>query len=477
MPTESRPHADMKPGVSSDIRRPALSDSRRALTVNEIIDERPVSTFQATTILSCGLVLLLDGFDTQAMGFLVPPIAEELGVPLSAFGTVLSAGLFGLMLGAMGSGPIADRWGRKWAIIVSAFVFGGFSLLTPQADTIGELVLLRFLTGLGLGGAMPNVVSLASEYAPKRLQPILVTLIFVGMGGGAVLASLVGGALIPIWGWRSVFYVGGILPIVLALVLIKTLPESVRFLTEKGGDPVRIRAIVRRIAPELAEAPIAATIPDRHTGVAVRHLFTEGRAAGTLLLWIPFFMNLLILYFILSWLPSLLRQAGMPVTAGITAVMSFSLGGIVGTILQGPLMKALGVFPAILCEFVISLALVVTASLIFANFPVMMTVTFVLGISVQGAQAGMNALSAMYYPTVIRSTGVGWALGIGRIGSIIGPIIGGFMLSMAWTPQQIFMAGAIPALCAAVAVFVSGYWQGGNSPFRPEGAPTSGPAH
>ena len=182
-------------------------------------------------------MLLLDGFDTQAMGFLVPPIAEELGVPLSAFGPVLSAGLFGLMLGAMGSGPIADRWGRKWAIIVSSLVFGSFSLLTPQADTVSELVTLRFLTGLGLGGAMPNVVALASEYAPKRLQPILVTLIFVGMGGGAVLASLVGGALIPIWGWRSVFYVGGILPIALALLLVKMLPESVRFLTVRGARP------------------------------------------------------------------------------------------------------------------------------------------------------------------------------------------------------------------------------------------------
>jgi AAHS family 4-hydroxybenzoate transporter-like MFS transporter len=439
-----------------------------AQTVNDIIDSRPVSGFQSMTILLCGLVLLLDGFDTQAMGFLVPPIAEELGIPLAAFGPVLSAGLFGLMLGAMGSGPIADRWGRKWAIIVSSLIFGSFSLVTPQANTVGELVALRFLTGLGLGGAMPNVVALASEYAPKRLQPILVTLIFVGMGGGAVLASLVGGALIPIWGWRSVFYVGGVLPIALALLLIKLLPESVRFLTVRGGDPAQVRAIMRRIAPDLGDAPLAPMPPNRHTGVAVTHLFTEGRTMGTLLLWVPFFMNLLILYFILSWLPSLLRQAGMPVSAGITAVLSFSIGGIVGTILQGPLMKGAGVFPAIFGEFLASLALVIVASQIFANFPVMMAVTFVLGVTVQGAQAGINALSAMYYPTVIRSTGVGWALGIGRIGSIIGPIIGGLMLAAQWTPQQIFMAGAVPALCAAAAVLVSGKLQGSASPFRPE---------
>jgi AAHS family 4-hydroxybenzoate transporter-like MFS transporter len=211
--------------------------------------------------------------------------------------------------------------------------------------------------------------------------------------------------------------------------------------------------------------------------VVVAQLFSEGRATGTLLLWIPFFMNLLILYFILSWLPSLLRQAGMPVSAGITAVMVFSIGGILGAFVQGPLMKAFGVFPTMVAEFVISLALVVLASMIFENFTMMMVVTFILGVSVQGAQAGLNVLSAMYYPTVIRSTGVGWALGVGRIGSIVGPIIGGIMLSMQWTPQQIFMAGAVPAICAAAAVLVSGYLQGRVSPFRPATEMAAAPAH
>jgi AAHS family 4-hydroxybenzoate transporter-like MFS transporter len=450
----------------------------RALTVTEVMDERPLSRFQITTIGLCGLVLLLDGFDTQAMGFLVPPIAEELKIPLSQFGPVLSAGLFGLMLGAMASGPIADRWGRKWAVIVSAIIFGSFSLLTATTSSLSELVTLRFLTGLGLGGAMPNVVALASEYAPKRLQSTLVTLIFVGMGGGAVLASLVGAAMIPIWGWRSVFYVGGVLPIVLALILIKALPESVRFLLVRGGDPRHVAAIMSRIAPDIAHASFKPEAPPiARTGVAVRYLFTDGRTPGTILLWIPFFMNLLILYFILSWLPGLLRQAGFPVSAGITAVLMFSVGGIVGTILQGPLMNRLGVFGAILGEFMASLLLVVFAAQIFSNFPLMMTVTFILGVTVQGAQAGINALAAMYYPTEIRSTGVGWALGVGRIGSIVGPLIGGMMLSMQWTPQQIFMAGAIPALIAGLAVITSNQLQREASPYRPEVAPAASVAH
>jgi len=325
---------------------------------------------------------------------------------------------------------------------------------------------------------MPNAVSLASEYAPKRLQPMFVSAIFVGMAGGALVASGVGGVLMPIFGWRSVFVVGGLLPIVLALVLLKALPESLRFLAVAGADRQRMSAIVRRIAPEAAEAPIAPPpTSERREGVPVKHLFTEGRALGTVLLWIPFFMNLLILYFILNWLPSLLRGAGMPISAGITAVAVFSVGGIVGTLLQGPLMKAFGVYVPMLGEFVASVALVWVAALIFANFELMMVVTFVLGVSVQAAQAGLNVLAAMYYPTAIRSTGVGWSLGIGRIGAIVGPLIGGAMLRAQWTPREIFLAGVVPALVSTVTVLVSGWLQGRASPYRSEGQPVATAVH
>jgi MFS transporter, AAHS family, 4-hydroxybenzoate transporter len=455
-----------------------MATEPRALSVNDLIDKRPPSAFQIRTIALCGLVILFDGFDTQAMGFLVPSIAAEFGVPRAAFGPALSAGLFGLMIGAMASGPIADRWGRRSAIILSVLVFGAMSLLTVRAGSLNELVLLRFLTGVGLGGAMPNAVSLAAEYAPKRLQAVFVSAIFVGMAGGAVVASLVGGALMPIWGWRSVFVVGGLLPLALALVLLKVLPESLRFLAVVGADRERMSAIVRRIAPELGGvslAPVPAS--ERREGLSVKHLFTEGRARGTLLLWIPFFMNLLILYFILSWLPSLLSDAGMPVSAGITAVAAFSIGGIIGTLLEGPLMKTFGVYRPMAAEFIASVALVWLASLIFANFTLMIVVTFALGISVQGAQAGLNVLAAMYYPTSIRSTGVGWSLGVGRVGAIVGPLIGGAMLQMQWTPRQIFLAGAVPALVSAVTVILSGRLQGKASPYRSEGPPVPSVVH
>jgi AAHS family 4-hydroxybenzoate transporter-like MFS transporter len=456
----------------------AVATETRALTVNELIDERPPSAFQITAIVLCAFVILFDGFDTQAMGFLVPSIAEEFGIPRASFGPALSAGLFGLMLGAMASGPIADRWGRKSAIVVSVLVFGVMSLLAANARSLDALVVLRFLTGLGLGGAMPNAVSLAAEYAPKRLQPMFVSAIFVGMAGGALVASGVGGVLMPIWGWRSVFVVGGLLPIALGLVLLKALPESLRFLAVAGTDKRRMSAIVRRIAPESADVALAPEpASERRAGVPVKHLFTEGRAAGTVMLWIPFFMNLLIIYFILSWLPSLLRDAGMEVSAGITAIAAFSVGGIAGTLLQGPLMKAFGVYAPMLAEFVASLALVWLAAMIFAHFEIMIVVTFMLGVTVQAAQAGLNVLAAMYYPTVIRSTGVGWALGVGRVGAIVGPLIGGAMLGLHWTPREIFLAGAMPAFISAVAVVVSGLLQGRASPYRSETRPVTTVIH
>jgi AAHS family 4-hydroxybenzoate transporter-like MFS transporter len=435
-----------------------VNSSPAAPTVSEIIDQRPLSRFQARTILLCGVVLVLDGFDAQCIGFLAPPISQTLAIPLPSFGRVFAAGLTGLMIGAMAAGPIADRWGRKWAVILSTVTFAVFSLLTAHINSLDELVILRFLTGLGLGGAMPNVVALTSEYAPKRLQAVFVSMLFAGMPLGAMVASLASREMIPAWGWRSVFYLGGILPLLVAAVLIKTLPESVRFLTVRRADPRKIRAILARISTELASQPLSIDTPQKDAtagGSPVKELFTEGRAPGTILLWIPFFMNLLILYFIVSWLPGLLHEAGMPDSAGVMAVFFFSLGGMMGSLLEGRLMNSFGVHPALVAEFGISVLLIAGLAFSGGSYVLLMAVVFVLGFTVQGAQAGINAMAAAFYPTRMRSTGVGWALGIGRIGSIIGPALGGLLLSLQWTPKQILLAGMIPAACAATAVLLS----------------------
>ena len=430
---------------------------KTVLTVSEIIDQRPLSRFQMWTMILCGLVLVLDGFDAQSIGFLASSMAKTLRTPVNTFGPVFSAALFGLMISAMIAGPIADRWGRKWPVVFCTLTFAIFSFLTARATSFDELLIFRLLTGFGLGGAMPNIVALTSEYAPKRLMSISVSMLFCGMPLGALLGGMVSSVMLPRWGWQSVFYVGGVVPFVVALILIKALPESVRFLTVSGADPERIRAIMAQISPDLAELPLGSLSAPRdlRKGIPVRYLFTDGRTTGTLLLWVPYFMNLLIIYFIVSWLPSLLQQSDMPVSAGILAISLFSLAGIVGSLVQGKLMNKYGGYALLGMEFGFSTLLIgslaFSTSLLFT-----MAVTFVLGFAVEGAQAGLNALVAGFYPTSIRSTGVGWALGIGRIGSIVGPLIGGLMLSMGEHPRQIFLAGAIPALCAAVAIAVNG---------------------
>jgi len=437
------------------------------LTVNQIIDGRPLSRFQISTIALCGLILLLDGFDTQCIGFLAPSISESLSIPLKAFGPVFSSGLIGLMIAAMAMGPVADRWGRKWPIVLSAATFAVFALLTAQAVSLEQLIVFRFLTGLGLGGSMPNVVALTSEYSPKRLQAVFVGMLFVGMPLGALVGGLVSSVMIPLWGWRSVFYLGGTLPLAIAIILIKALPESVRFLTAGGSNVSAISRIMRKIAPEISAAEIdlsslSGRVPEPRAskGVAVRGLFTEERAMGTILLWIPFFMNLLMLYFIVNWLPSLLRESGLAASAGVIAVSVFSLGGIAGCIAEGRFMNSWGAYPTLLGEFVASALLIGLMAFLTNSFAILMVVTFVLGVAIQGAQAGLNALAANFYPTTVRSTGVGWALGVGRIGSIVGPAIGGVLLLIGWTPQRIFLAGMAPAVLASIAILWSSRMRG-----------------
>ena len=429
----------------------------RAPTVSEMLDQRPLSRYQIWTMALCATVVVLDGFDTQSIGFLAPSMAETLHIPVKNFGPVFGAALFGLMISSIVIGPLADRCGRKWPIVISTLVFGAFAMLTPRATSLSELWTVRFVTGLGLGGAITNVLALMSEYAPKRHVAVLVSALFCGMPAGALLGGLISSIMLPRWGWQSVFYAGGILPFALAFLLIAILPESVRYLEISGANPKQISKILARISPDLGTTIFSRSPQQaRHRNAPAIRLFTEGRARGTLLLWIPYFMNLLILYFVVSWLPALLRQRGSPVSTGITAIILFSLGGILGSATEGFLINRWGALTILLAEFVSSAALI--GSLAYsASLPLTMAITLVLGFTVQAAQGGLNVIAATLYPTSIRATGIGWALGVGRVGSIVGPVLVGIMLKLNCGPREIFQAGAIPALCAAAATLF-GLW-------------------
>ena len=355
------------------------------------------------------------------------------------------------MIAAMLAGPIADRWGRKWPIIISTITLAVFSLLTAFATSFNEFLIYRFLTGLGLGGALPNVVALSSEYVPKRLMAVLVAVLFCGLPLGGFVCGMLSSAMLPLWGWQSVFYVGGILPFVLSLFLILRLPESVQFLSQRKADPQQIVRLLTPIAPELAERRegISFSAPAvKRSGVSVKFLFKENRAAGTVLLWIPNFMNLLLMYVILNWLPKLLISAGMSESEGVIATSFFSLGGILGTFSEGFLIKSGGPKRILSIQFGLCGLLIAAIAMATDIWALVIILAFLLGFLVIGAQAGLNVLAAQFYPTFVRSTGVGWALGMGRIGSIIGPITAGMLISSAWLPWQILLAGAVPAFFA-----------------------------
>lgn len=436
--------------------------ARAPVDVAEFIDRAGVSPFQITTLVICGLVAMLDGFDAQLIGYVIPAIAKEWGIQGPAIGGTFKWaifwGLIGLTLGALTGGPLADRFGRKTVMLVSVAIFGAFSIVTAGATDIASLSLFRFLTGLGLGGSMPNTIALTAEYSPHRIRTTLITVMFTGFPVGNVAAGLVSVPLIEHYGWQGVFYAGGIAPLVLLPIALLLLPESVRFLVARRRNAERVAATLARIAPDPALRPDTHfTLPETELrGLTVRHLFREGRAAGTLLLWVAFFMNLLIIYFFVSWLPQLLRQVGLSAEHSILTAALFNGGGAIGGVVVGILTDRNEPYKLIIGSFAAAVVFIAGVAFAGGSLPMLVVSIFLTGVTVVGAQNGINALAARIYPTDVRSTGVSWGLGIGRIGSIVGPFIGGVLISMGWSPNTLFLVVAVPAAIAAVGmVFMS----------------------
>src|ERR1700709_540972 len=301
--------------------------------VAEFIDQQPVGGFQIGLLLTCAAVLFLDGFDTQAIGYVAPALAKEWGLTKAALGPVFSAGLFGLMIGALVFGPLADRIGRKKIIIFSTLAFGLGTLATAFVQDVGTLLAIRFLTGLGLGGAMPNAVAMTSEFSPRRRRSTMVMIMFCGFSVGAALGGLLAAALIPQFGWRSVFVVGGVAPLLLVPILWLRLPESVRFLALTGRAHQRVAELLATINPKAAFAPGTQFVIHEPAlpGIPVQHLFRNGRTTVTLLLWVVFFMSLLDLYFLSNWLPTVPNDLGRSGSSAGAIGSVLHVGGVGGT--------------------------------------------------------------------------------------------------------------------------------------------------
>jgi AAHS family 4-hydroxybenzoate transporter-like MFS transporter len=416
------------------------------------VEQQKISPTQILVAVLMACTTALDGFDAQMIGYVAPAVAPQLKIPPAEFASVFAIGLTGILVGSLVVAPLADWIGRKRVLLGSCIFFGVMTLLTAQADSLQSLNILRFLTGLGLGGSMANAIALTAEYFPARNRAFTTMAMFCGFPLGATLGGFLAAAMMPQFGWPSVFVVGGVLPLILAAVMAPTLPESFRHLVLKNYPAAKIAAVLRRIDPS-AVFPEGTTFivhEEQAAGITVQHLFREGRAFGTILLWIIFFCSLLDVFFLSSWLPTVLHDAGLSISASVVETSLFQGGGVVAGLTLGFVIDRAG-FLKVLAPVYVCAGLAI-ASIGFAgtSLGVIMIASFLSGAFVIGGQNSVNVLAAVFYPTYIRATGVGWALGIGRFGSIVGPVVGGMLLQAHWDRQSLFMVAAVPAFVAAV---------------------------
>jgi AAHS family 4-hydroxybenzoate transporter-like MFS transporter len=452
----------------------AKAGSLPVIDLVDFIDRQPVAGFHLRLLLICAAVLFLDGFDTQAIGYVAPALAKEWGLSKGALGPVFSAGLFGLMIGALVFGPLADRIGRKKIIVVSTLAFGVGALITALVGDVNALLVIRFLTGLGLGGAMPNAIAMMAEFNPQRRRSTMVMIMFCGFSIGAALGGLVAAWLIPQFGWRAVFVVGGLAPLVMLPILILRLPESVRFLATAGHAPGRVAELLKQISPHTAFAPgVQFLVHETHlAGLPVAHLFREGRTLVTLLLWVVFFMSLLDIYFLANWLPTVLNDLGASVSQAALIGSMLQVGGVVGTFALGSVIDRFS-FRALTVLYFAAVFAVGAIGQLGHSAVLVSVAIFAAGFCVVGGQIAANALAAAFYPTSVRATGVGWALGMGRVGSIVGPLVGGVLLAGKWSTAAVFLTAAAAALCAALAAFGLSRLTGGGVGGKAVEQPTS----
>ncbi|MBJ9976863.1 MFS transporter [Pseudomonas sp. S75] len=433
----------------------------QCLDVQAFINAQPLSRYQWRVVILCFLIVFLDGLDTAAMGFIAPALSQEWGIDRASLGPVMSAALIGMVFGALGSGPLADRFGRKGVLVGAVLVFGGFSLASAYAGNVDQLLVLRFLTGLGLGAGMPNATTLLSEYTPERLKSLLVTSMFCGFNLGMAAGGFVSAKLIPAYGWHSLLVLGGVLPLLLAVVLLLWLPESARFLVVRNRGSDAVRRTLAPIAPTVVAQAGSFSVPEQKV-VASRNVFAvifSGRyGPGTALLWLTYFMGLVIVYLLTSWLPTLLRDSGASMEQAAFIGALFQFGGVLSAVAVGWAMdrfnphKVIGLFYLMAGVF----AYAVGQSLGNITITVLAILVLIAGMCVNGAQSAMPSLAARFYPTQGRATGVSWMLGIGRFGAILGAWSGATLLGLGWTFEQVLTALLVPAALATVGVIIKG---------------------
>lgn len=431
-----------------------------SVNVDHLINTRPMTPMQWRIVLLCFLVIALDGFDAAIMGFIAPELARDWAVSKLSLGPVMSAGLIGVAIGALIAGPLADRVGRKPVLICAVAFFGALTLASAFAPDLDWMVALRLLAGLGLGAAMPNAGTMVSEYTPLQRRSMLITVVLSGFTFGAAAGGFTSAYMIPVFGWKSILLVGGLLPLLALPLLISAMPESLRWLVARrpARHHARSARIIQQLAPDLANGQACLSVDEAPATVSspIGQILSRGFFTGTLLLWLTYFMGLFLVYLLGSWLPTLIKDNGMSVSDAALITALFQFGGTVGSLLLGWLIDRSNPHRTLAVVYLLgglAIYLIGTASHGFALFALLAAAA---GFCMNGANACMYALAANFYPTQARATGVSWMRGIGGLGSIASGFAGAHMLGAGWTFATVFTALAVPALIAGIAVFLKG---------------------
>jgi AAHS family benzoate transporter-like MFS transporter len=424
----------------------------RQIDVHKLSDDASFNRFHAGILLWCALIIICDGYDLAVAGIALPSIMKEMGVTAQNAGFMVSSALFGMMFGAIFLGTVADRIGRRKAI---AICIGLFSIFTAAAGLSHDPYVfsaMRFLAGLGIGGVMPNVVAQMTEYSPKKIRATMVTLMFSGYAVGGMLAALLGKGLIESYGWSSVFLAAG-LPVLMIPFILKSMPESMPFLIRQNRLD-ELGMIVSRLSPGYrfdAADRFALPAEDKAQGVPIGKLFQDGRGFSTMMFWVAFFMCLFMVYALSSWLAKLMAGAGYSLGSALTFVLVLNFGAVIGAVAGGWLADRFHIKYVLVGMYALA-----AVSITLLGYKVPPGLLFLLvglaGASTIGTQIVTYAYAGQFYPMAVRSTGIGWASGVGRSGAILAPIVIGTLVGLALPLEQNFMAISIPAVIATIAV-------------------------
>ncbi|MDD2058341.1 MFS transporter [Pseudomonas sp. GD03860] len=425
----------------------------QSVNVYALAGDSKFNRFHGRILFWCVLILIIDGYDLAVVGAALPAIMQDMNVDPTSAGIMAGSALMGTMLGAIFLGTLADRIGRPRMIAICVALFSIFTAVAGLTDDPVSFSIARFIAGLGIGGVLPVCTAQMGEYSPLKLRTRLITLVFAGYSVGGILVALTAKQLIESYGWQWVFYVAG-LPVLLIPFILKSMPQSIGYLLRTGRQD-ELREIVQKIEPGLPlanSAVVTGNAPVQSTQeTPVRDLFKQGRGFSTVMIWTAFMTGLFMVYALNSWLTKLMAMAGFSLGSALNFVIVFNLGSIAGAMVGGWLSDKFNIKYVLVCFYIIG-AIALTLLGFTRDTTLLFAVVFLVGASTLGTQLLAYAYAGDFYPSEIRSTGVGFASGVGRIGAIVAPVLIGWLVSLALPLQQNFMAISLAGLIGALAV-------------------------